>query len=90
MYVHGLQQLGAPVTAFVLSDSAPNQQLLDFVSTASKAIDEVALHCSLNLRVQASTEAQNTTTHLELARHNMIGKMLSDVDNNSSAAGCWV
>lgn len=85
MYVHGLQQLGAPVTAFVLSDSAPNQQLLEFVNTASKAIDEVALHCGLNLPVQAA-ESQNTT-HLELARHNMIGKMLSDVDNSSAQQG---
>ena len=88
MYVHGLQQLGTPVTAFVLSDSAPNQQLLEFVSTASKAIDEVAQHCGLNLPVQAATavEGQNTT-HLELARHNMIGKMLSDVDTSSAQAG---
>lgn len=88
MYVRGLQQLGAPVTAYTLSESSPNQQLLEFVSTATKAIEEVAQHCGQNQPVQ-NGDSQSQTTYLELSRHNMIGKMLSDVETSAQggAAG---
>jgi hypothetical protein len=91
MYVHGLQQLGAPVTPYTLSECAPNQQLLDFVQQAGSVIDEIALHCGLNLPTQPTDASQSASappqsTQLELSRHHMIGRMLSDVEINSQAA----
>ncbi|KAJ1440254.1 hypothetical protein B484DRAFT_476719 [Ochromonadaceae sp. CCMP2298] len=73
-------QSGLPSTAYSFTLSAPAPAALEFVAAAAKVIAQIAQHCGLDVPVQQ--EGQAAATQLELLRHSLVGRMLSDVDSN--------
>ena len=87
IFVRGCGSVGAPITALTLAQHPPNQAFVDFVQQAGAEVAEIARHCGLD-QLAVPGEGSPTaaagapqTTQLDLMRHNLIGKMLSDVDS---------
>ena len=89
-YTQDLQQLGSVVTVLTLANYPPSHEVLAFIHKASIVIDEVAQYCDLNSPLLANAQSQDNNsqtillpTQLEVIRHHLIGKMLSDIDTNN-------
>jgi len=87
-YTQGLSQISSGITEFSLISCPPSHAVLQLVQKAARVIDEIAENCGLNapLQMNAAHDSNNTnslsTTQLEILRHSIIGRLLSDVESS--------
>ena len=100
-YMQGLSQISSCITELTLIGCPPNHAVLQLVKKAARVIDDIAENYGLNSPLQVNTTTTTTTTHessssanslsttqLEILRHSIIGRLLSDVETSSSSGGC--
>ena len=95
VYMQGLSQISSCITEFTLISCPPNHAVLQLVQKAARVIDEIAENYGLNAPLQANTTTHDSsssansllTTQLEILRHSIIGRLLSDVETSSSSSG---
>jgi hypothetical protein len=99
-YMQGLSQISSCITELTLIGCPPNHAVLQLVKKAARVIDDIAENYGLNSPLQVNTTTTTTThessssanslstTQLEILRHGIIGRLLSDVETSSSSGGC--